>query len=158
MEINDSFLDDKYDHAVAGFSERMLHDKDEWFSHVNNLPDDLRVAYLVILLHHQVFNGGFHQYFFNPYGQFVYLTLEAFKLSNMPFAHSLLTKVLSKVNGENYSEDEFRERVFNRRLDRIVNFDDDLGDALDSFDSEYYGIADQVIERLYVYLTEKDNL
>lgn len=152
MEIKESFLESKYDQAVAGLSEKMLNNKDEWFNYVGDLPDDLRVAYLVMVLHHQVLNGGFHQYFFNPYGQFGYLTLEAFKLSNMPFAYSLLTKVLSEVNKENYSEDEFRARVFNRSLDKIVNFDDDLGDTLDSFDSEYYTVSDQVIENLYKYL------
>ncbi|WBV60635.1 DUF4375 domain-containing protein [Chryseobacterium camelliae] len=70
----------KYEKAVSELNEELLKNCDNWYNYVLNLPKDQQVVYTVVLLNWQVENGGFHQYFFNSYGQFAYLTIKNLKL------------------------------------------------------------------------------
>ncbi len=123
-----------------------------WYSYVINLPIKLQIVYTTIIFHQQVLNGGLHQYFFNSYGQFAYLTVDHLKLIKAYKTAEILEKALSEVNFKQYSIDEFREKVFNRELDRIVNFDEALSEFLDKLDNEYDSLDEDLEQLLVDYL------
>jgi hypothetical protein len=72
---NEEITDKYYKEAVTGLNETILNDIDLWYSYVINLPPHLQIVYTIVVFHQQVFSGGLHQYFFNSYGQFAYLTV-----------------------------------------------------------------------------------
>lgn len=150
---NQAITDKYYKEVVKDLNEVILHDRDLWYSYIINLPIHLQVVYTIITFHQQVYNGGFHQYFFNAYGQFAYLTLDNLKLIKAFQASAILEEALSKVNIEQYDEADFREKIFNRKIDRIVNFDNDLGDILNDLDNKYYSLEEN-LEQLLVDFTE----
>ncbi|MEM9681575.1 MAG: DUF4375 domain-containing protein, partial [Bacteroidota bacterium] len=97
---NTSIINKYYQISVVGINEIMLLDKNEWLKYISALSEHLQVTYLVVLFHNQVFNGGFHQYFFNAYGQFAYELLDSLTTIGAKSTVELLKKVLSKVNSE----------------------------------------------------------
>lgn len=147
-----SLIDKKYTEAVAGINDLMLQDMEKWYQYIAGLPTDLQVVYTVMVYYQQIHNGGLHQYYFNPYGMFVFLTIENLKKINAMKSLEILSSSLEKVNQEGLSEEEFRERVFNRQIDAITEFDDELGDILDELDSEFYESEEDVIGLLEEYL------
>lgn len=151
---NQEITSEYYKKAVVGIDESLLQDMNQWYDYVINLPEKLQVAYTVILFHQQVYNGGFHQYFFNSYGQFGYLTLENLRLIKANKAADLLSKALDQVNDKGYSNYEFRDNIFNRRLETIANFDERLSDSLSRLDDEYYSL-DEDLEQLLVKYFKK---
>ena len=152
-EVN--IIDEYYKVTVKGLTETVLEDKDLLYRYVLNLPDKLQITYTIAILHQQVFNGGFHQYFFNGYGQFAYITLgnletiKAFKTAN------ILNRALLNVNKEKYDIDEFRDKIFNRTLKAISDFDENLGDTLNDLDNEYYLLNEDLGQLLVDYLKLK---
>lgn len=148
----EDLINKKFDESVAGIDNMVLSNMEIWFTHVNNLPIHLRVVYTVVILHQQVFNGGFHQYFFNAYGMFAYLTIDSLEKIKANYTIELLKKVLKKVNDSDMDIEVFKTKVFNRKLDKIVNFDEDLGNYLDSCDDEYYETEENLTELLGQYL------
>lgn len=137
-----------YYESVKGINEALLKDKNAWYQYILNLPIKQQVVYTIVLFHSQVENGGFHQYFFNSYGQFVFLTLGNLKLVGSKNRFNLLLKALEEVNYENLDEEKFRELVFSRKLDKVVNFEQKLFDFLNELDNEYYNLEDEEIEKL----------
>jgi len=149
---NQEITDRYYKEAVKGLNEVILHDKNLWYSHVTYLPIHLQVVYTIIVFHQQVFNGGLHQYFFNSYGQFAYLTVNNLRLVKAFKAANILEKALNQVNIEQYSISEFREKVFNRKLSPIVNFNEELSDFLDVLDDDYDSLDENLEQLLVDYL------
>lgn len=141
-----NFINALYEKAVSGISESTLEDCDVWYSYVINLPPKERAAYCITVLDDQVQNGGFHQYFLNPYGQFAYLTLDILEEVDANEVRNLLVKVLNEVNKENLSESKFRHEIYDRKLERVVDFEDELFDFLDGCDDEYYTLSEQLIK------------
>jgi hypothetical protein len=131
-----------YSLAVQGITEYTLRDSDIWYSYVINLPIQQQVVYTIAILDQQVLNGGFHQYFFNSYGQFAFLTLENLELIGAKKTRAILAHALTLVNNENDSEEDFRRKVFNRQLPAISNFDEELMDQLEELDDEYYPLKE----------------
>lgn len=145
-----------YKEAVAGLTEGILNDEILWYHYVDNLPPKLKVVYTISTFHQQVFNGGLHQYFFNAYGQFAFLTLESLKLIKAHKIYEILKKAVQEVNRDQHSIEEFRHRVFNRKLERIVSFEDELSDYLNELDIKYYNLEGEDIEDLMIkYLKTK---
>ncbi|MCD6067054.1 MAG: hypothetical protein K0S33_1880 [Bacteroidetes bacterium] len=130
-------IDNYYKNAVKGLTEEILQDKDLWYSYVLNLPFQERIVYLVGILNQQILNGGFHQYFFNSYGQFGYLTLDILEKIGAKETANILEKALNAVNSENFSMEEFKTKVFKRQIKKIIEFDEKLGDYLNELDKEY---------------------
>lgn len=133
----DMIIEVYYRKAVEGLTENILDDQDIWYSYVINLPDELQITYTVDIFQQQVLNGGFHQYFFNSYGQFAYLTIEHLLSIQAIKSASILQRAVDEVNSERLSLNNFRKKIFNRELDRIVDFDEDLIDYLEKLDDEY---------------------
>lgn len=131
---NEETIDKCYKEAVKGLNEITLQDKDLWYSYVINLPLHLQVAYTIIVFHQQVFNGGLHQFFFNAYGQFAYVTIEHLKLIKAFKTSNFLERGVRQINMDKFNIDEFREKIFNRTLDRIADFDEKLSETLELLD------------------------
>ena len=136
----ESIIDKTYAEAVKGLDEEILSDCDTWYKYVLNLPEAQQVVYTVILLHWQVENGGFHQYFFNSYGQFAYLTITNLKLIGATQRVESLDTATHLVNEEYLIEDTFRNLIFNRQISKIVDFDEMLFNKLNEIDDKYYNI------------------
>lgn len=149
---NDEITDSYYKKAVEGLSEKILTNKDLWFGHILNLPEHLQVTYTVIIFDQQVFNGGFHQYFFNSYGQFAYLTIDNLRLINGFKAADILERATNLVNANQISLKEFRRKIFDRDFLKIVDFDDELFDALSALDDEYYSLDESLGQLLVDHL------
>ena len=144
---NEGIIDRYYKEAVAGLNETILTYNDLWYSYVTNLPKHLQIVYTIVVFHQQVFNGGLHQYFFNSYGQFAYLTVEHLKLIKAVKTSRILERAIREVNFENFNVDEFRAKIFNREIDRIADFDEKLSIFLEFLDNEYDNL-DEDLEQL----------
>lgn len=148
----EELIDKKFNESVQGIDDKTLLNQEGWYTYVLNLPIHLRVVYTIAILHQQVFNGGFHQYFLNGYGLFGYLTLDSLKVINAHFTMNLLNKVLGEVNIDSFNAEEFRSKIFNKEFDKIVNFDDELSDFLEKCDDEYYEMEEDLTQLLGQYL------
>lgn len=141
-----------YADSVKGLNTKIINDKDLWYNYINDLPRNLQVTYTIIIFHDQVFNGGLHQYFFNSYGQFAYLTIENLKLIKAFEASKILEKAVEIINSEHYNIEEFRTKIFSRKLEKITEFDDELFDLLEKLDDEYYNLDEDLEQLLVDYL------
>jgi hypothetical protein len=144
----ENIIDKTYSEAVKDLDEEKLKDCDTWYNHVLNLPKAQQIVYTVILLHWQVENGGFHQYFLNSYGQFAYLTIENLKLIKASQRANLLDVATHLVNEEYLVENDFRHLIFNREFSKIVDFDEILFDKLNELNDKYYELKDENISDL----------
>jgi len=149
---NEEITDKHYKEAVTGLNETILNDIDLWYSYVINLPPHLQIVYTIVVFHQQVFNGGLHQYFFNSYGQFAYLTVEHLKLIKAFKTSNILERAISQVNIIELSKNEFRAKIFSRELDRIADFDEELCDFLELLDNEYDDLDENLEQLLVDYL------
>jgi|SRR6476661_1478435 len=63
-------IEEVYGEATSGLQDHwfVADPPQEWYAYVSALPKHLRVTYAVVVLHGQVLNGGFEQYFDNRYG------------------------------------------------------------------------------------------
>jgi galactose mutarotase-like enzyme len=150
---NEEITDSHYKKAIEGLNQKILENKDLWFSHILNLPEHLQVTYTVIIFDQQIFNGGFHQYFFNSYGQFAYLTIDNLKLINAVRAADILERATNLVNADQISLKEFRRKIFDRDFPKIADFDDELFDALSVLDDEYDALDENLEQLLVNYLS-----
>jgi len=140
-----------YKEAVQGLDEKTVQDNELWYTYVTNFPRHLQVIYTVIVFHNQVFNGGLHQYFFNSFGQFAFLTIQNLKLVKAYKAVEILEQALKIVNIDNEGVDGFREKIYNRKLAHLVNFDDKVFSSLHDLDTKYYALEDnENLEQLLV--------
>lgn len=64
----------------------------------------------------------------------------------------LLDKALDKVNYNKHSNYDFRDNIFNCRIEGIVNFDVPLTNYLDKLDDEYYSMDEDLEKLLIEYL------
>jgi hypothetical protein len=142
--MNDQIIiKEKYAEAVKGIKAEWLMTTDSrWYDYVVGLPSDQQVTYLVIVVHNQVFNGGFHQYFFNGYGQFAKETISALIKISALKRGELLVKALKIVNSENDPDHVFREKLLKKDL-RPLFVDDDLFESLNQLDVQYYEYDDK---------------
>jgi hypothetical protein len=152
MNSNQQTTSHFYHKAVAGLNELVLSDRDLWYSQIVNLPSKEQITYTVIVLNEQVLNGGFHQYFFNPYGMFAYMTIENLRIIEAFDVADILERAVSTVNEEELSNDDYRDNIFNRKFSKIVDFDDDLFSALSHLDDEYSEVNENLEELLVNYL------
>ncbi|SEN12472.1 protein of unknown function [Chryseobacterium taichungense] len=152
----ENIIDKTYSEAVKGLNEEILNNCDAWYEYVLSLPKTQQVVYTVALLNWQVENGGFHQYFFNSYGQFAYLTIKNLKLIGTPQRAELLDVATHLVNEEYLIEDTFRHLIFNRELSKIVDFDEILFNKLNDLDDKYYNMEDEnILDFLEDYLNKQ---
>ncbi len=156
--MNDQDLIDKYfQQAVKNLKEEFFLNYELWDEYVSGLPEANKIVYLITVLHDQVFNGGFHQYFLNSYGMFSQETIVCLDKIGAKKTSALLSEVHGYVNYLKLDGPTFKKRVFDKNLDKIVNFDDELYDILDSKDDIYYDLDEDLEKLLSNYLSSIEN-
>lgn len=150
-----NIIDSTYENAVKGidplwFSSNNAGYIDRWYLYIDSLPVKEKHTYCILTMFDQVNNGGFHQYFFNGYGQFSVLAIEAFKDLGLIGSATLLEDAYSVVNYHHYTDQAFREALLTRTIDKLVKFDETIMAQLDQLDTKYYASE----ESSYEYLEE----
>ena len=139
-----------YSIAVSNFNNKWYNKTgEEWYNCVVNLPLKQKVVYLVVVLHNQVVNGGFHQYYVNRYGQFCEDTVSCLNLIGANKKAKVLKKSIEVVNYEKLSMKDFRKAIMSKSLKKLI-VEDDLFEPLEKLDLEYYNSKDDI-----VYLLDK---
>lgn len=137
-----------YSEAVKDIKEDwFLNINTDWYDYVINLPEHLKVTYLTIVFHNQVFNGGFHQYFVNGYGQFVVETITALIDIGALKRSNLLEYAYKIVNKNSEPIEVFRRFLLEKNIPSLF-VTDELFEPLDKLDNEYYSIDNEEIEDL----------
>jgi hypothetical protein len=151
-------IDKKYAEAVSGIKhEWLVTTTSEWYQYVANLPESLRITYLIVIFHNQVFNGGFHQYFANGYGQFAIETIDALIKIGAPEKAEILRVALKTVNVTNDSDAIFRERLLKNDIEALFA-NDTLFNPLNELDNQYYDNESEDEEQLLGnYLRQGEN-
>lgn len=145
---NAKLIAEKYAEAVAGIKEDWLSSKNTaWYDYIIGLPAQLSDTYMILVFHNQVFNGGFHQYFANGYGQFAGETIEALRKIGAIKRAELLDIAEKKVNSDNYPRPLFRKRLIEMDLPPLFQ-SDDLADQLESINDKYNSLEEEDIEEL----------
>ncbi len=148
-------IEKSYSEAVSEIEADWLSSTDtRWYEYIISLPIHLQVVYMVVVLHKQVFNGGFHQYFSNRYGQFARKTAEYLKLIGSDEKASILTEAYNVVNYDKFDEQDFRKALLEGRIEKLF-VTDDLFDALDEIDEKYDNSNEDITELLNRYLEGK---
>ena len=149
-------VEKKYAEAVQGIKEEWFENaNNKWYDYIVELPIQLRNTYLVVILHNQVFNGGFHQYFVNGYGQFAKVTINALIEIGAIQKAELLAEAFDIVNVENNAYEVFRNKLLKKEI-KALFVRDDLSDSLDKLDSVYYeNDVDDINQLLGRYLLKK---
>ena len=106
-----------------------------------NLTEQERTIFCTWQFVCEVNNGGFHQFFFNPSGEFAVETVDALDRVQMPFAASLLRNALAAFPDPPKDHRTRAEKV----VSLPTNVQDDLFNALtaDFFDSPENAYARQ---------------
>jgi hypothetical protein len=150
----ESIIESTYQLSVEGIKEKWLSNPNlNWYNYIVSLPVKLRTVYVISILSQQVVNGGFHQYFINRYGQFIYETIESFGRINFKQIEELLIKVENVVNPENCSELEFISKIAKSELDALYD-DEMLEEELENYDDLYYDFIEEIEGKLTDYLKE----
>ncbi|OQP64629.1 DMP19 family protein [Niastella populi] len=145
---NNEIIEKKYAEAVVGIKTEWFNEvNSNWYNYIMELPVDLQTTYLVVVLHNQIFNGGFHQYFINGYGQFASETIDALKRIGASKRAKNLNDAFEIVNTENDIDFVFREKLMSKEINKLFK-EDDLFDPLDELDTQYYNEEKEDIEEL----------
>ena len=137
-------IEEYYLKAVEGIKEEWFNSTDgKWYKHIMEQSDKEKITYLVVVLHNQVFNGGFHQYFANGYGQFAKETINALNTIGASKKAELLKRAIQIVNSENLPDEKFRADLLNKKLKLLFN-SDDLYLPLEELDDIYYSEEDTI--------------
>lgn len=147
MERNELIFKN-YSESIKGIDENLiLKETTGWYNYICKLPTQLKYTYLVVVFHNQIFNGGFHQYFVNGYGQFYIETVEALEKIGAKQRSSLLKTAFKFINPNNLPIVIFREKLLKKQID-LLFVGDELFKTLDALDKEYDNIVDEDIEEL----------
>ena len=145
-------IEKAYLEAVDKINEEWFSGADSrWYEYIINMPIHLQVAYMVMILHNQVLNGGFHQYFVNKYGQFVGRTAKYLRLIGADEKANILIEAFNIVNYEKLDEQSFRIALLEGRIKKLF-VTDELFDALDEADKKYDDSNEDLVELLNSYL------
>lgn len=106
-------------------------------SGMESLTEPERVIFCTWQFVCEVNNGGFHQYFTNPAGDFAHITVAALEKAEMPFAASLLRQALAAFPPGAPSKDQ------TTRFDEVRRLPHAIQHALfDRLDGEFYNSAE----------------
>lgn len=146
-------VEKKYADAVMGIKPEWFTDgSDAWHEYVANLPSHLQAVYLIVVLHNQVVNGGFHQYFTNVYGQFSDLTIKALMAIGDTKKAGLLSDALRIVNTNHLPFEQFRQKLLSRDMEALF-ISEELAAPLAALDKLYdEDDQDELLKMLGDYL------
>lgn len=145
---NTKLIEEKYAKAVKDIKEEwFIKSNTNWYKYIIGLPIQLHICYLIVVFHNQIFNGGFHQYFVNGYGQFAKETIDALKTIGALKKAKLLKDALNIVNSEDDPDDIFRKKLLEKQIPDLFSTDS-LFESLDNLDAVYYSDENEDIEQL----------
>ncbi len=154
---NIEIIEKKYQEAVRGIKEEwLLSTNNNWYNYITSLPVLLQVTYMIVVFHNQVYNGGFHQYFVNKYGQFAKQTINFLIQIKATNKAGLLQRALLIVNNQTMPEIIFREKLLEMDLNDLFK-SNKLDKKLGELDNMYYDSENEdIMQLLGNYL--RDNL
>lgn len=132
-----------YNAAVKDIQEIWLEtNTDNWYNHIVSLPVKQKYSYMVVILYHQVCNGGFDQYFVNTYGQFAPETIDALNEIGAKQFAKLLKAAYEWINETGDDTKAFRAglRVGDNKL--LYSDDPGLEATMNGLDDEFYATDD----------------
>jgi hypothetical protein len=145
---NSEIIEREYAKAAKGLKEEWLTNiSSKWYEYIIGLPIHLQITYLVVVFHNQIFNGGFHQYFVNGYGQFASETIKSLVKIGAQKKAELLKKAFITVNAEHNTDIVFRKRLLEKDINPLF-VSNELFEPLDKLDSKYYACEQEDIELL----------
>ena len=124
------------------------HDK-KWYMYITGLPENLQVVYTILVFHNQVFNGRFHQYFSNGYGQFALETIINLRLIHANTKADMLVKAFNFINSKDLKIEDFRNELLNRTISKLF-LTDELFDVLEEIDDSYDESNEDIEELLNI--------
>ncbi|MBS0028251.1 DMP19 family protein [Chitinophaga sp. 22321] len=153
---NEELISYVYTEAVSGLKEEwFLSQNGEWYDYIVSLPSKMMATYLVVVLDNQLFNGGFHQYFANTYGQFALVTIDAFKSIGAYQKATIIENAYQRVNDKNEPDIIFRKKLLSRKIEALF-INDNLFTPLDKLDDKYESIdKEDIVTLLANYLRQE---
>lgn len=154
-----NLIEQEYSSAVGKFKEEWFSNSEfeKWYSFVTDeLPEKEKIVYLIVILHEQVINGGFHQYFVNGYGQFASITIECLKEVGAFEKAKLLRSAYGLINKEELDDHKFRKRLIKQKIDGLF-IEDSLYEPLGKLDDEFYDSQEEIEHLLVKYLIKDDS-
>ncbi|GAB2522836.1 DMP19 family protein [Spirosoma aerophilum] len=148
-----NLVESTYQKAIAGLDRDILiAPYPVWYNYVMKLPVPQRSVYVVIVFHNQVFNGGFHQYFLNSYGQFAYETIDWLRrIEAFPQA-AVLNRAIERLSLEEPTDERLISKIANKNLSCIVDFEEETFEYLNKLDDEYYACNENLEQLLGSFL------
>lgn len=144
--------------AVEGLKDEwLISTTTQWYDYIISLPKNERFTYMIMIMHEQVYNGGFDQYFVNAYGRFAFETIPALKQVGAAQRAALLDEALQAVNDKNYSPKIFREIVVAKNLSSLFN-SDIISAKLNELDDQYYDLEEEDVFELLAAFLAKDSI
>jgi hypothetical protein len=107
----------------------------QWINSTNQLSHNGQMAYRIAMLHNQVINGGFIQYFDNRYGIFAYETLNDLLKIDAKKTWKLLSKALSIINPDHYTGQKFLDYIYFHQYESSYKT---FSEKLELLDDDYY--------------------
>ncbi|MGC4040330.1 MAG: DUF4375 domain-containing protein [Flavobacterium sp.] len=143
-----NLIDKTYQAAVRGLKEEWFNNPSlNWFNYIQNLSSQEKTTYCIVVLDNQVFNGGFHQYFSNGYGQFASSTIKALKNIGAVKKANLLNEALQIVNPKNIEDREFALNLLKFEIDPLFK-EDTLFEPLEKLDDQYENHSEEDLQIL----------
>ena len=130
-------IEKNYKDAVSGINTTWLTEPSlEWYNYITHLPKYPQMVYTLMVFDNQVFNGGFHQYFYNTFGQFAVETID-FLIEIKAFNKSRLLKKALDATSVGYENlESFRLDILKRRV-RAMFENQSLIELLEEVNEEY---------------------
>jgi len=123
------------------------------------IPQTLKVAYLVNELETEVNNGGFLQFFTNSSGQYVNETIESLELIRADYTKKLLENAIKIMLRNNESTTTLNEKINSRKLHEILNTSEiyenkEMMEEMNKLDMKFYDYVDPLSKLKLNYINE----
>jgi hypothetical protein len=120
---------------------------------VRSLPAGTRAIYTTWLVDVEVNNGGFNQFFFNPYGQFAGLALAAYELLGAEEYAAVMRGAIATYEAERERMAPFYESDSPEAFSESYEHTE-----LDESDQRYYALGDDIYTVWAVFVRRRPEL
>jgi len=134
-------------HVELKVSERGEEDRDEVIA---ELPSGTKAVYATWLVDTEVNNGGFNQYFYNPYGELAGIALAGYELMGATEYAAVMRAAIATREAERETMKRFYESddpdAFSESYDHT---------ALGEVDQRYYALGDRIYDVWATFVRER---
>jgi hypothetical protein len=120
---------------------------------VAHLPAGVQAVYTTWLVDVEVNNGGFNQFFFNPYGALAGLALAGYELMRADDYASVMRAAIATYEAERESMAAFYESDSPEALEESYEHT-----ALGDVDQQYYSLGDRIYDIWAVFAHDRPEL